>query len=295
MDSFDRFVSDLVAHESDNAPAPALGGIPAITNETRILLQLRDDILRTGLLIAVTSGIANALESGQPKISPYLLEVYAPSDSPFVRTLVDALLITAVPLDVSRSIQSFTARLTLAQRMGSAFGSLAPAQTGAPSTVDVEVLADAWRRAAAAAVEAVGALNAALRGVDPSNALVPSAMKATLNLLYEAKLGEPVCIDPQGRISIPGWAERRSEKRTTLGLEAAAIVGKLLYRVTIRDASTTGLGLAGAIEGEPGAKALIKLPGNRQLSGRIAWNDGRRSGIELDERLDVTDPLLQAH
>lgn len=295
MDSFDRFVSDLVAHESGNAPATTLAGIPAITHETRILLQLRDDILRTGLLIAVTSGIANALESGEPKISPYLLEVYAPSDSPYVRTLLDALLIAAVPLDVTRSIQTFTARLTLAQRMGGAFGSLAPAQTGAPSTVDAEVLADAWRRTAAAAIEAVAVLNAALRSADPSNALAPAAMKATLNLLHLAKVGEPVCIDPRGRISIPGWAERRSEKRTTLDLEAVAIVGKLLCRVTVRDASATGLGLAGAIEGEPGARVQIKLPGNRQLSGRIAWNDGRRTGIELDERLDITDPLLQSH
>ncbi len=295
MKPFDSFVSGLAAFEADNDPAPALASMPAMTNETRILLQLRDEILRTGLLIAVASGIANALESNAPKINPYLLEVYSPSDSPYVRTLLDALLIAAVPLNVSRSIQAFTAHLTLAQRMSGAFGSLAPIQTGASSVVDAEVLADAWRRTAIATLEAIGALNAALRSADSSNALVPSAMKATMNLLHHATLGESVCIDAEGRISIPGWAERRSAKRTSLDFEAVAIVGDVLYPVRVRDASTTGLGLLGSLEGKPGTRIQIRLPGSRQFSGRITWNDGQRTGIELEERLDVADPLLQCN
>lgn len=302
MNSFDSFVAELAAYEMGSAaPSQAPGPGPRVTpfsatiseEESHLLLQLRDDLLRAAMLVAVTAGIANALDKGRPRIGAYLLDVYVPRESPFVETLLDALRSTGVPLYVSRAIQSFTARLALSRRMTDAYITMAPIGGRVSQPVDAEILADAWRRTANAAVEAIDAINVALDGGGAAIERNPSTMTATLNLLHLAEAGETVCLDTRGRIAIPGWAERRREARVPLSLEATAIVGKIMFKASIRNASPMGLGLEGKIQGEPGARILVKFVGNRQLSGIIAWNDGQRLGIALDDRLGSNDPLLQ--
>ncbi len=292
MDAFGKFLADLAQHEASTyASSPASPAAHALAaNETRLLLQLRDEVLQSAVLVVVSAGIANALEKQHPKVGRHSLDVYAPHDSPYVKTLLDALLTTGVPLDVSRAIQAFTARIALARRMARSF--TVPAASG--SSVDAEILADVWRRAAASAIEAIDALNVAISGgseLGKRSALIDS----TVDLLRMAEAGETTCLDPSGRVSIPGWAERRSEARTSLDLDATVVIGKILFKAKIRDASATGLGLEGAIMGKPGETITLKLYGDRQLTGAIAWNDGERFGVSLDQRLDAGDLLLRRY
>lgn len=80
MDPFGKFVAELVEHEtmSDAGSAAGLQRPIMAASETRLLQQLRDEILQTGVLIAVSAGIANALERRTPKVSRHSLQVYAP-------------------------------------------------------------------------------------------------------------------------------------------------------------------------------------------------------------------------
>lgn len=203
--------------------------------------------------------------------------------------MLDAILLSTIPLDVSRSIQGFTARVALARRMSQSFG-VAPS-ADADETVDAEILADTWRRAANSTIETLDALNVAIAGGGRPASAASLPMSSTINLLRRAADGETTCIDPMGRVTIPGWAERRREPRLLLDLEATIVVGKILFKVRIRDASPTGLGIEGRIVATIGERLVVKYR-DRQLSGVVAWIEGDRLGLNLDQRLEAGDHLL---
>ena len=60
----------------------------------------------------------------------------------------------------------------------------------------------------------------------------------------------------------------------------------------IRDASPSGLGLESRYIARPGERIVVRMPGDRQLAGDVAWSDGQRIGMRLDQRLMLGDPLL---
>ena len=75
-------------------------------------------------------------------------------------------------------------------------------------------------------------------------------------------------------------------------LAATAQIGSHIVPVMIRDASPSGLGLESRYIARPGERIVVRMPGDRQLAGDVAWSDGQRIGMRLDQRLMLGDPLL---
>ncbi len=311
---FESFVADLVAFEArqNNADDAALlvGAstvaqtlAPVIARDTALLLsQILDEIATSGILIAVSAGIANAAAKGSLAVRRSSVTIYAPVQTPLFRTLTGSLPRHVADANLCRAVQAYCVRLSLAQRMTWSFAGtddnvLATSPAGATAArpavrvtaVDGDVLADAWRRACRATTDCMAALQAALGPLAGDQA---SPVAFASELLRQAEAGGCPCMEPDGRVTIPGWAERRREPRHTVQLAATAQIGERFIPVMIRDASPSGLGLESSQMAAPGERIVVRLPGDRQLPGDIAWSDGQRIGVRLDRPLMPGDPLL---
>ena len=290
---FENFLADLVRNE-EQAERSDTSGRPLNGRSGRLAAQVLDEVVNASVLIAVTTAIANAAERDAGLLRRAGIAIYTPSDQPFFPSMVAALLDSDAGLETCRTVQAYCARLALARRLTQG---LTGAGTGAreasarAATVDPEILADAWRRTCRAAIDCIETLSRGLGhgmpgGAEPNNDV--------LKLLRLAERGETPCLEPDGRVTIPGWAERRQEERRPMQLAATAQIGAHIMPVMIRDTSPSGLGLACTHRAGPGDRIVLRLPGDRTLLGRVAWADGQRIGVRLDQRLLAGDPLLDS-
>ncbi|MFM9941055.1 MAG: PilZ domain-containing protein [Hyphomicrobiaceae bacterium] len=255
----------------------------------RVAVTLKGELLNAAVLIAAATSLVNAIDRGGERLpTARALSVFVPAPSASVSRAIERLLAEDIDLAICQLLQAYAARLFLAQRMSASFADDA-GSTAATTHVDAEILADAWRRTCAAAAAAIRALDT----IEGQLATAPTSGEARiLELLARAEAGGTPCLDPDGRITIPGWAERRRERRQELRQTATATLGATLVPVVIRDASTSGLGLDLPREAQGGERLTVQLPGGREIAGEIAWSDGQRAGLRLDRRLTENDPLL---
>ncbi len=315
---FESFVADLVAFEERQmdrsnavspkdlaraAPTIAQTAAPVITRDTAQLLgQILDEISTAGVLIAVSTAIANAAEKGSLAVRRSSIAVYAPVQTPLFRALTGSLPRHVADAKLCRAVQAYCVRVALAQRMTKSFAGVddeasATSPTGATATpapvrngaVDAELLADAWRRACRATIECMTEVGAAL---GPTAVGHTSTVTFTAELLRQSEAGGYPCLEPDGRVTVPGWAERRREPRNAVQMAATAEIGGRYIPVMIRDASASGLGLESAHIAAPGERIVVRLPGDRQMPGDVAWSDGQRIGVRLEHPLMPGDPLL---
>jgi len=110
-----------------------------------------------------------------------------------------------------------------------------------------------------------------------------------------AEAGHSFGLESDGRITSPGWAERRRASRRTVRLPATIVLGgeAVIAGATLRDVSTGGLGIECHCVAPEGTSVSVRIVGNRQFEGRIAWTNGERIGAELDRQLYLDDPLIQ--
>ena len=108
-----------------------------------------------------------------------------------------------------------------------------------------------------------------------------------------AERGERPCVDPDGNVTVPGWAENRKAKRVAVNLPAIAYYRGLKQTVVIDNASKSGLGLAGLDGAIPGRMLSLAVEGGETLSGMIIWSRGKNTGIKLDEPLSSDHKLLR--
>ncbi len=256
----------------------------------RVAISLKGELLNAAVLIAAAASLVNAIErGGERQPAARALSVFVPGPSASVAGAIERLLAEDIDIAICQHLQTYTARLSLAQRMSAAFAEEPTTSTTGNAHVDAEILADAWRRTCAAARAAIKALDAidALMGSTPTH-----AETRVLDLLTRAEAGGTPCLDPEGRITIPGWAERRREPRQEMRQSATATFGAATVPVVIRDASNSGLGIELPREAQGGERLTLKLPGGREITGEIAWADGQRAGLKLDRILAANDPLL---
>lgn len=256
----------------------------------RLVTSVRTEMLNVSVLTAVTSGIANAME--QPsgiRVQAQLLAVYAPSHTSFFHQSVEPLLQSILPVEDGARLQSYLARLDLASRLTATFSAQGPFASKSP---DPELLADAWRRTAADAVTVIEIMTDVLGRAVAQSRQDESTRARVQSLLRMAAAGNSPCLDTSGRISIPGWAERRHERRRSIDLPARATFGSHVQEVRIRDLSPTGLGLECSVAIPEDAFITLHINGDRCLTGRVVWSSEERAGIELSERLSAQDPLL---
>ena len=287
---FDTLLADLAALEAGGAADPGAAYLPpSDPGLLRLGARVRLELIHVSVLTAVATGIANALERPLAPVDPRGLAAFAPGHSSFFAGAIDRLIGEDAGADLCDRLQTYGARLALAQRMSRSFARDDGAGVPAPH-VDAEILADAWRRACSAAIQAIEALEPCNPGASRRTDTLESVR--VLNLLRMAESGEAPCLEPDGRITIPGWAERRREPRIALRLEATTEIGGETMAIVIRNVSLSGLGLDCTGEIAPGTRLTVRLPGDRVLRGVVAWADVQRVGVRLDQRLEPDDPLL---
>ncbi len=293
MDELQKYMTEIADLEAfqrwragEDAALPLTGTAP---RQSHLIDGIRGELLNIAVMTAVTSGLANALErAAVPRLDHRAMLVYAPIHSNFFKTAVEQVIADGCTPEIRDPLQAYAARLALAERMSQAF--VTDQVVGeARSHVDQEILADAWRRACEASIVLIEALTAAPRGSLPSELVRAGHV---VNMLRMAEGGESPCLERDGRIAIPGWAERRREPRVQQRLVATAILNGKPIPVMLRDVSPAGIGLALPEPAASGQEIVIVLASKRELSGTIAWADGKRAGVRLDERLGEADPLL---
>ncbi len=257
--------------------------------QARLLSALLGEVEAMSVFVAVSASIANALQSRCiTGVDIRALDAYLPPDPLIYNAAALDLIDSDQDGNIVAAAQLLYARIALARRQ-----SLAAIRDNGSGLSDAQrdTMADAWQRACGAALALGTALRASLAHCpSEANRVRPHRV---VDLLRWAQRGEHPCVQQDGSIVIPGWAERRRVCRQSIAIPARLERTGQPVEVRVRDISLGGLGMtgiSGAVRGEP---AAIVFPCGRRLTGTVAWTAADRAGLKLDEPLSVNDPLLR--
>jgi PilZ domain len=106
--------------------------------------------------------------------------------------------------------------------------------------------------------------------------------------------GQWPCVQRDGSIEIPDWAERRRSQRQLVRIPVVVRSTSKVFEALARDLSVGGLCLDGVDEHLIEAdRVTVTFPGARSLAASVVWTDGIRAGFRFARPLQLTDPLLQ--
>ncbi|MGE0768185.1 MAG: PilZ domain-containing protein [Hyphomicrobiaceae bacterium] len=105
-------------------------------------------------------------------------------------------------------------------------------------------------------------------------------------LLAAASLGHWPCISRSGAITMPGWIERRSERRHVFNMDCRIVEADRDWMAQIVDISLTGVGLRDAPPLDVGTRAALVVGSLADLHGEVIWSNGKRLGFRFDTPLD---------
>ena len=102
--------------------------------------------------------------------------------------------------------------------------------------------------------------------------------------------GETPCIRSDDIVLIPGWLDLRKETRIPVGATVWMTTQNWRQRVTLKDLSVAGAGLASCPSLAMGADVKIELPSGVPLHGSVMWSIGGNIGVRFTARLTENDP-----
>ena len=277
----------MAENEAPAAPGGNAGMPPQLGAQLQAILI---EIEQAQVFVAVSASIATALIANDaPDLKVHHLRSYAPA-VPQVYPRVLGMLSADTSVLRLMAVPGFYARLAFAQRLSSGLGALRTGTAEAAPQHELENLEDAWRRVCTASLEAAAALRAwlATEGYERP----PVVNRNAEALLLSAERGERPCVDGQGWVTVPGWAESRAAKRVGVNREVQAQYRAGRQSVLIDNASITGLGLKGLSGGIAGRLISLTLESGETLTGVIVWDRDGRTGVKLDERLAADHVLL---
>jgi hypothetical protein len=246
-------------------------------------IALKAELERTALLIAIAGSIANAHARG--------IRCRAPLAT------VPAYL--AARHDLLAAVASFTTNDAIDSAVGPALGALHAklvfardiALIDVASTVveiDATSLADAIRRLASLCFIVRNVVD---RAVDPSGRMQNGEHRKNIDaLLRSVSAGATPCLDRSGAVSVPGWAERRLDRRHRAAASVLVGTHRDVHWATVQNASATGLCLGDLPGLAVGETVTIHLRDRSMHAGRVVWSIDDQAGIALDVRLS-TDAL----
>jgi PilZ domain len=259
--------------------------------DTATLALLSAQVETAATFAAVTASVANALADPRaPKVNVHALTTYAPPDVPAFGSDAQLLALTTTIPGLAGSIQDFGARLGLSKRMADAF-IRESTTSGHARSIAPEVLADAWSKTCASALRLVRTLSDT--GPGQAASAHDQRFDHLCHLLEDAQGRRHPCVEADGCVVVPGWAERRRQPRVSTNLPAEIQFGPVTYDISIVDVSQGGLGLDGNQVLLAGDVVSVLIPDGRSLKGRIAWVAGTKAGLELADPLAPDDPLLR--
>ena len=241
---------------------------------------LATELIHVATLSAIVSSVLNAFERDAFHRLPLS---YAKTFLPRHTALFDAvsaqLGMSDTAQELVRSLQNYSARFQLAERLAFAL----PTDVASSLELDAAPIgsaADAWRRLCAATLTVERLAAEAASGHDWQPAGIER--ERARHMLGAAVGGGWPCLDDDGRVSVPGWAERRRSARIPVNLESSVIHGDRIVSARVIDISAEGAQIEADISARPGDRVVVTLPDARQSPATVRWARDGRFGLLLD-------------
>ena len=257
----------------------------------RLLESLTIEADSVATFVAVSGSIVNALAKpvATRAVSAQALKTYVTPEMPIAALAMARMIASDELSGLAMGYQTYEARISLARRMALAYAdetSLQPSHR----TVELSTLQNAWSHACTSALSLITTLRY-ISGRDNRQ-----ASQKVPDLLAETASGGTPCIEPDGCIVIPGWAERRADPRQSIDFQVGLRAGATFGSARAVDVSSYGLGLSEVLFETtasilPGDSVRVKLPDGRILTGEFAWIAGSKAGITLAQPLAADDPI----
>lgn len=285
MDSSPNFLVDdekiaWIPGPAARAPGESAGQAPL--DRQRFLGALLHEAETTGVFIAAAASVVNFTARYPHRARSILtdLPTWLPTPPQILKAGPELLIRLEVPLAVINRLNDLLIHLGIACDTTRRH-CRAVVRNNPVSPTAIDDLVPLWGAVAESAV-------ALLRDLAPCVAddAPPSRPVSAERILIAAALGATPCVSSEGEIEIPGWIERRRDRRHRLRLAGRLIVDGRAWRIETVDVSRQGAGLTGLPQLAVGARALLVLDGMVEAAGSIVWCSGDRGGLRFDRPLE---------
>ena len=263
------------------SPSGEGGGHP-LPDRERFLGALLHAAETTGTFIAAATSVVNFASRYPHRARTVLVDLptWLPAPPQILTARPEHLVRLAVPLIVINRLNDLPIHLDIACDVTRRHCATASRnQSVSPAAIDD--LVPLWGAVAESAV-------ALLHDLAPSASTdaVPPRLVYAERLLTAAALGAYPCVSADGEIEIPGWIERRLDRRHRLRLVGSLIVDGRAWPIETVDLSRRGAGLSRLPQLSVGRRALLVLDGLEAAAGTIVWLSGDRGGLRFDNPLE---------
>jgi hypothetical protein len=263
--------------------AEALLSPPGVPKRTHEVSNAIGNLAGNAYLTAATTDLAIAVDKAMATRQSYAdLQLYLPIEANDLRKPLATLLkIVDEDYDLG-DIMLLPARMQFGMRMAAQL-----AADPAEERISGDVFADAWKHIASGMLEAVGLCDHVQKkcGNQSYDLSLPAG------LLSNVLAGKHPCLDRDGRLSVPNWAERRGSKRYPCRVEVSVVSKRQTQPGTIRNFSAEGLGITGLSGFEVNEKVTVKRAVGDDITGRIQRIDKNWTGFVMDKGLYFDDPF----
>jgi hypothetical protein len=239
--------------------------------------------------VAATADICIALEKGiltEARIE--ILNLYLPVETDRISRTVEELLEASKDRQIIGDIGdllSLPGRLKFALRITKT--RLKQKRQASPRNSDIS-LADVWRHVANGVITGL----ILCQQVQEENGAQICDLTAITKLLEDVVADKSPCVGADGSISVPQWANRRSDPRYECELPVRVISRKSSHVGVLKDFSRSGLNIVGCDKFEIGEQVGVKRYEGATLNGFVRWAKNGQMGIQLKTRLTDDDPLF---
>lgn len=243
------------------------------------------DLDTTGTFIACAASAVN-FALAHPRLAPAVLADlprWLPTPPASVRSAQLALLQDDLPVAVGSALRDFGLHLRLALKATRRLNeNEKPANVSAADVLDE--LASLWGLLCERTITLLDMLKP-FASPQAERRLAHDGEPMSERLLAAAALGHWPCVDGKGAIILPGWIERRSERRHNVRIDCRIIESSREWMAQTANISLTGVGLVEAPPLLPGTRAILAIGAMTEMSGVVVWGHGDRIGFRFDRPL----------
>ena len=216
-------------------------------------------------------------------LDPKSITSYLPAQPLLSPELVRDLIQTGISDELCRASFAVGNQLQLCVDLSHAYS-----QSASKSAGSIEPLTDAWRRLANACFVLEYMIEYAIESAGADRFKPSGVMFGPL--LRQIGVGFHPCVDDQGVICLPGWADRRQASRTKhVSIPAFIEKSGKRHPVEISDISSLGIGLAGPTSLGVGEGFVLRVGKSAGMRCTVRWSEDNRSGALFDTPLHRID------
>ncbi len=271
---------------SRNIPMP----VPEPHPSTRIVVtDLGIELVQLGYIAAIAGSLANAsVRVIPPSQLLKKLRAFMPINQNRLAELSRQLSGDHAEFQLSQAVHSLRVQLHITVTLTNATSDLA-----ATDRYAYEPMIDAWRRLAGTCYVVIVLVEGALERDGGPN--TRSSTQPLLQLLKDVSAGQHPCVQPDGIVSVPHRAERRSATRRSIRQTISVrgthgVQSTELFDVSSRGAMISTLD-ALVIEDQ----IALSTHDGKQIMATIVWDDGERMGIQFLNPIDPATLVQNGH